>query len=190
MAAPVQTKVTPEEYLELERKASHKSEYRNGEIVAMSGASLAHNIIVANLIAALHTCLRKSGCMVLPSDMKVYAPDCENYYYPDITIVCGKVEFHESHKDYFLNPSVVIEVLSPSTEAYDRGDKFRCYRTIPALQEYVLVLSGQMLVERYQKEEANHWDLVFADQKDSQIQINTCQINLADIYENVDFTLA
>lgn len=186
----MQTKVTPEEYLELERKATHKSEYRHGEIVAMSGASLAHNIIVANLIAALHSCLRKSGCMVLPSDMKVYAPDCGNYYYPDITIVCGKVQFHEKHKDYFLNPSVVIEVLSPGTEAFDRGEKFKCYRTIPALQEYVLVSSGQMLVERYRKAEPNHWDLVFSDGPEDHIQINTCPIRLADIYENVDFSLA
>lgn len=190
MAAPVQTKVTPEAYLELERKALHKSEYRHGEIVAMSGASLAHNIIVANLIAALHTCLRKSGCMVLSSDMKVYAPECESYYYPDITVVCGKVEFDEAHKDYFLNPSVIIEVLSSSTEAYDRGEKFKCYRTIPALQEYVLVSPGQVLVERYRKEATNHWDLVFAGDKDASIEIGTCQVSLADVYENVDFTLA
>lgn len=190
MAAPVQTKVTPEAYLELERKALHKSEYRHGEIVAMSGASLAHNIIVSNLIFALRKCLQNSSCLVLPSDMKVYAPECESYYYPHITVVCGKVEFHEEHKDYFLNPSVVIEVLSPGTEAYDRGEKFKCYRTIPALQEYVLVSAGQVLVERYRKEAPNHWDLVFAGDKEESMGIGTCQVRLADVYENVDFTLA
>jgi Uma2 family endonuclease len=190
MAAPVQTKVTPEAYLELERKAMHKSEYRHGEIVAMSGASLAHNIIVSNVMFALRKCLQNSGCLVLPSDMKVYAPECESYFYPDVTVVYGKIEFHEEHKDYFLNPSVTIEVLSSTTEAYDRGEKFKCYRTIPALQEYVLVSPGQVLVERYSKESPNHWDLVFAGDKDESITIGTCQVRLADVYENVDFTFA
>ncbi len=89
-----------------------------------------------------------------------------------------------------MNPSVIIEVLSPGTEAYDRGEKFKCYRTIPALQEYVLVSPRQVLVERYRKEAPNHWDLVFPGDKDESIQVGTYQVSLADIYENVDFTFA
>lgn len=190
MSTPISTKASPEEYLELEKQAAHKSEYRNGEMVAMVGASPAHNIIVANLIAALYNCLRKSSCIVLASDMEVFVPECENYYYPDAIVVGGKMQFDENRKDCLVNPSIIIEVLSPGTESVDRGEKFKCYRTIPSLEEYVMVSSGQVLVERYRREEINHWDLLFTAQPEDSILLSNCGVSLNDIYENVDFTTA
>ncbi|HRG48514.1 MAG TPA: Uma2 family endonuclease [Leptospiraceae bacterium] len=129
---------TESEYLELERNADFKSEYYNGEIFAMAGASLIHNEIVANLISIFNQFLKDKPCDVYPSDLRLRVEKSGLYTYPDITIVCGKAELLDNQFDTLKNPTVLIEVLSDSTEKYDRGQKFSFYRKIPSLKEYSL----------------------------------------------------
>jgi Uma2 family endonuclease len=131
--------VTPNEYLILERQAPYKSEYRDGQIVAMSGASRQHNIITANVVAELHAQLKQRSCTVLPSDMRVKVTSTGLYTYPDVVVVCGEALFDDNQQDTLLNPTLIVEVLSKSTEAYDRGDKFKHYRHLPSLAEYLLI---------------------------------------------------
>ena len=146
-----QTYLTPEEYLVLERKAipdaeTVRSEYLDGEIIAMFGASFTHNLITGNIFAELHTCLRGSGCVVFANEMRVSIPTAESYFYPDVGVVCEEPRFEDDVFDTLLNPIVIVEVLSPSTEAYDRGDKFAHYRQLQSLQEYVLVSQDKVRV--------------------------------------------
>ena len=126
--------ITPEEYLRLERASQEKHEYFKGEIFAMTGATENHNIIAGSTFAALYSELRKKPCQIYPSDMRVRIPATGLYTYPDISVVCGTPEFEDDGLDTLLNPTVIIEVLSPSTEPYDRGKKFQHYRTIPTLK--------------------------------------------------------
>ncbi len=134
-----QTYLTPKEYIALERKATLKSEYLSGEIVAMSGASVAHNLITMNTATGLYNRLTERGCGVFASDMRVGIGAGTSYFYPDITVVCDKPRFEDNEFDTLINPIVVIEVLSQSTEAYDKGEKFRHYQQLASLQEYVLI---------------------------------------------------
>jgi Uma2 family endonuclease len=128
---------TPEEYLALERKAEYKSEYVDGEIFAMSGASEPHNVIAGNIFASLHTQFRGRPCRAYTSDMRVHVRPGKAYTYPDVVAVCGEPLFHDTYKDMLVNPTVIVEVLSPSTEAYDRGDNSLRYRQLASIQEYV-----------------------------------------------------
>ena len=116
--------MTPEQYLEIERKAEYKSEYRDGEMFAMAGAPEGHNLVVGNLIQGLIPQLRPRGCRVYSNDMRVQAGNSRLYAYPDVAVVCGEPQFLDNRRDTLLNPVMVVEVLSPSTEAYDRGEKF------------------------------------------------------------------
>ena len=141
--------LTITEYLALERAADYKSEYSRGEMRPMTGASQKHNLIVTNIVASLHFQLRKQPCEVYPSDMRIKGEATELITYPDISVICGEPYFDDSHKDTLLNPTVLIEVLSPSTAAYDRGDKFENYRQLPSLQECLLVAQEKMHVEQY-----------------------------------------
>jgi Uma2 family endonuclease len=150
MAAPILTHhYTPAEYLARERAAEAKSEYLDGAIVAMAGASRAHSLINTNLAGLLNAALRDQPCEVHASDMRVRAATGRLYTYPDIAVVCGPAQYEDAHGDTLLNPTVIIEVLSPTTEAYDRGAKFGYYRQLPSLREYVLIAQDQMLVEHY-----------------------------------------
>ncbi|HXK03033.1 MAG TPA: Uma2 family endonuclease, partial [Verrucomicrobiae bacterium] len=124
MSTQAKNYLTPEQYLEIERKAEVKSEYYQGEMFAMSGASLSHNVILANAIRELGQQLRSKPCSVLPSDMRVFIQATGLYTYPDAVVVCGEPKLQDKHFDTLLNPAVILEVLSPSTEAYDRGRKF------------------------------------------------------------------
>ena len=133
------TYLSEEEYLEQERKAPFKSEYYKGEVFAIERAKRKHNAIVTALIASLYPFLKDRPCEVYPSDMRVGNKQDRFYTYPDVSIVCGKPEFIDDKEDVLLNPSVVIEVLSESTEKSDRGGKFALYRNIPSIQEYILV---------------------------------------------------
>ncbi len=130
---------TPAEYLAWERAAPDKHEFLGGEIFAMAGASFAHNKIVGNIVGELRDALRDRPCDVTPSDLRVKIPAVGLYTYPDAVVVCGEPQFEDDKLDTLLNPTVIVEVLSDSTEAYDRGKKFRYYRTIPSLRDYVLV---------------------------------------------------
>jgi Uma2 family endonuclease len=127
------------EYLELERDAEYKSEYYRGEIFAMAGAGHNHNRIVENLSGECYIAFKGKSCQTFSSDMRLHIPQNGLYTYPDLLVVCGKIEFAEDNDDTIVNPSAIIEVLSKTTSAYDRGDKFHLYRSIPTLMEYVLV---------------------------------------------------
>lgn len=144
-----QTHLTPEEYLASERKATFKNEYLNGEILARSGASRAHNLITGNILTELNIQLRTRGCEVYTGDMRVKTNPTGPYFYPDVVVVCGEPQFEDNVFDTLLNAILVIEVLSPSTEAYDRGEKFAHYQALASLQEYFLVSQDRVRVEHY-----------------------------------------
>jgi Uma2 family endonuclease len=141
--------MTPEEYLAFERASPEKHEYYRGEIFAMAGGSEQHSAISANVIGELYGALRHPPCRVYTSDLRVKVPATGLYTYPDASVVCGGPEFHDEHRDTLLNPRVIFEVLSPSTESYDRGEKFDNYASIPSLVDYVLVSQDEKLVEHY-----------------------------------------
>ena len=143
-----QTYLTPEEYIALEREALPdseivRSEYLNGEIIAMPGASFTHNLITGNIFAELHTRLKGSGCVVFANEMRVSIPSVKSYFYPDVGVVCEEPRFEDDVFDTLLNPIIIVEVLSPSTEAYDRGRKVRTLSTTPILARIHPRLSRQ-----------------------------------------------
>jgi Uma2 family endonuclease len=152
------TYLTPEEYIALERKATLKSEYLSGEIVAMSGASNAHNLITMNVAARLYNQLTKRGYKVLLSNMRVGIGAGVSYFYPDVTVVCDEPRFEDDTFDTLTNPQVIVEVLSTSTESYDRGKKFARYRQLESLQEYILISQDRVMVEHYLRQ-GNQWIL-------------------------------
>ena len=194
MATPAaHTYLTPEEYIAFERKAipdadTVRSEYVNGEIIAMSGASRAHNLITINISTALHSRLRGSGCETYANEMRVSSPDTSSYFYPDVVVVCEEPRFEDDVFDTLLNPILLLEVLSPSTEAFDRGEKFAHYRHLASLQEYVLVAQDQMLVEHYRRQE-KQWILTDFRKGEEILSLPSiqCELPLQDIYERVTF---
>jgi Uma2 family endonuclease len=149
MVAVQKTRYTPEQYLERERTAEFRSEYISGEVFAMAGASFDHGIIISNVTRSLNTQLEDEPCIVILNDLRVQANVTGPYFYPDIVVVCDEPRFGDDRQDTLLNPTVIIEVLSPSTEADDRGEKFVYYRRIPSLQEYVLVSQNTPRIERF-----------------------------------------
>lgn len=191
MAVAVETvrRLTPEEYLEQERRAEHKSEYRDGEIVAMSGAPLAHNRINANLVRHLGNQLDGKPCDVFVQDMKIRTTPTR-FSYPDVVVVCGEPEVLDEHNDVVTNPTVIIEILSPSTEAYDRGEKFAAYQQSDSFQEYVLVAQDRISVEHYIRREGNLWLYERLDRADARLSLPSigCEVALSDIYYRVDVT--
>ncbi len=146
-----------EEYRNLETSAETKHEYHDGEIIEMTGGSINHNRLVRNLIRLLDNALRKTIYEVFPSDLRLWIPQYNRGLYPDLMIIAGEPLFSDNRNDEILNPCLIIEVLSPSTSSYDRGDKFRYYRSIPQLNQYLLVSQGEILIESYSKTSENHW---------------------------------
>jgi Uma2 family endonuclease len=187
MATAALTKYTVEEYLALERNAEFKSEYLDGRIVAMTGATMAHITIAGNVHAELRQRLRGGPCRALLGDMRVQVGAGRRYTYPDVSAVCGEPRFMDGTLDTLLNPALIVEVLSPTTEAYDRGEKFLHYRGIETLQEYVLVAQDQVLVERFIRA-GEFWTLSTASDLDVSLELTSvaCAIPLREIYENVD----
>jgi Uma2 family endonuclease len=177
---------TPAEYLARERVAETKSEYRHGEIVAMTGVSRAHNLIAGNLFRHLSQQLLSGGCETYMSDVRVRVSKTGLYTYPDLAISCEPIQFEDDHVDTLLNPVVVIEVLSPSTEAYDRGEKFAHYRRLDSLQEYLLVSQDTMRVERYVRQ-GEQWVLSEVSAADDVLEIGAigCSVRLGDVYHRV-----
>ncbi len=147
---------TPEDYLELERMSPIKHEYLQGEVIAMAGASKAHVILVGNLSALLVNHLRGTDCIAYATDMKVRLPELNIFYYADLAVTCDERD-RNSNENFILHPKLIIEVLSDSTEAFDRGDKFSDYKTIPQLKEYVLVHQNQILIERFERRTDTLW---------------------------------
>ena len=188
-----QTHLTPEEYITLERKAipdaeTVRSEYVKGKIIAMSGASFAHNLITANISAGLHSRLRDSGCVAIANEMRVSTPSTSSYFYPDVVVVCEEPRFEDDVFDILLNPIILVEVLSSSTEAYDRGEKFMRYREMPSLQEYVLVAQDKICVERFSRQE-NNWILTDFQNLEERLSLISIQseLPLREIYDRVTF---
>jgi Uma2 family endonuclease len=184
--ANVPRRYSPQEYLALERAAEFKSEYHDGLIYAMSGASREHNLVSINLGRELSSQLKGRPCETYASEMRVFIPSTRRYYYPDISVACDEPSFQDGQFDTLLNPTVVIEILSGSTESFDRGRKFENYREIASLREYVLVSQDRVLVERYTRTEAG-WVLSDANRLDDLLRLDSigCTIPLREIYDRV-----
>ncbi|MGA9767648.1 MAG: Uma2 family endonuclease [Blastocatellia bacterium] len=191
MASKPKQRFTPEEYLTLEREAEYRSEYLDGEIFAMVGASEKHNLIVVNIVTRLNNQLRDRPCKVYSSDMRVDLRERGLYAYPDVIALCDKARFRDDEDDdmdNLLNPALIIEVLSKSTEAYDRGEKFTRYRRIGSLVEYLLVAQDKSHVEHYIRQSDNEWLLTEANSLDHSIYLPSieCHLKLADVYNKVE----
>lgn len=189
MSSLTDTYYTPEQYLALEREAEYKSEYIHGQIYAMAGASEEHNLIAGNILAAMHAQFRGRPCRVYTSDMRVKVNAGDMYTYPDVVAVCGEPRFEDRHVDTLLNPTVIVEVLSPSTEAYDRGVKFARYRRIESLLDYILVSQDRALVEHFVRhgDGGDQWLLTEISGPEGSLHLASvgCAISLRDIYDKV-----
>ena len=169
----------------MERRAETKSEYWDGNVLARSDCSVAHNVIVVNLISRLGYPLRARGCQIYPSDLKVRRG--RRFFYPDVSAICGEPIFNDGEKDVVLNPNLIIEVLSPSTESYDKGPKFLTYQQIASLQEYLLVHQDRPLVEQYSRQSESSWLYTKWEGSGSKLEILACRVSLDEIYETVVF---
>jgi len=189
MSTLAKTYLTPEQYLEIERKAEFKSEYYQGEMFAMAGARYAHIKIVANAMRDLGQQLRHGNCEPLSNDLRVRVTPTGLYTYPDVVIVCGKPQFLDDTLDTLLNPTVIIEVLSESTEVYDRTRKFEQYRTLESLSAYLMISSLRVSVERYLRQADGSWNFIAKTSLEDAIDLPSvgCRLLLAELYEKVDF---
>ncbi|MCG9133411.1 Uma2 family endonuclease [Candidatus Poribacteria bacterium] len=182
------TYLTPEEYIVAERKATLKSEYLSGEIVAMSGASDTHNLITMNTATALYNQLADRGCRVYASDMRVGISTGISYFYPDIAVTCDKPRFEDDVFDTLINPQVIIQVLSDSTAGYDRGEKFIRYRQLESLQEYILISQDQVQVDHYLRQD-KQWVLSEFSTLEGVLPLVSigAELSLRQIYRFVEF---
>ncbi len=178
-----------EEYLIMEEKAEFKSEYNNGDIIPMTGASLKHNRITINLIIALNNAIKDENCEIFANDLRVWIPEYNQYTYPDILIIKGEPVFEGNRTDTIMNPSIIFEVLSKSTGNRDRGEKFNYYRSIPEFQEYILIDQYQVHIEHFSKTSDNNWLFTESKQKEGILKLVSlnCEINHQDIYNRVTF---
>jgi len=182
------TRLTPEEYLAIERKAEYKSEYFNGEMFAMSGASERHVSIVANIMYLLVGQLRRRPCKAYASDMRVRVSPTGLYTYPDVVVVCGQPQFADDQRDTLLNPTLIVEVLSESTKDYDRGGKFEHYRSLASLNEYVLIAQDKHHVEHFVRQPDNRWLLSETNWLEDTIHLSSidCDLALIEVYDKVE----
>jgi len=178
--------LTPEQYLEIERKADHKSEYLRGEMFAMSGASREHNLLTTNLTAILRPQLRRRGCELYATDMRVRVKATGLYTYPDIVVTCGNPQFLDAAVDTLLNPTFLAEVTSPSTEAYDRGRKFEHYQALESLKEYLLVAQDRLHADLYTRQDGR-WLLTGASRIEDTLELESigCKVAMAELYEDI-----
>jgi Uma2 family endonuclease len=188
-AVPAAKYTSIEDYLLAEEEAQEKHEYYKGEVFAMAGGSIPHNQIVSNAIAELNYFLRGKKCQVFPSDLKIHNEANTLFTYPDLSIVCGEPERWKKRNDTITNPAVIIEVLSQKTMNYDRGEKFRLYRSIPSLKEYILISSLEISVERFSKQETSFWNFRETTSADDRFEIETIGFScpVKDLYRNVSF---
>jgi Uma2 family endonuclease len=189
MSPVAKPQISPQEYLALERRSDRRNEYVDGEMWAMTGASRRHNLISLNLGAELRAGLKDRPCEVYVSDMRVKAGSGKPYFYPDVVVVCGEPGFEDEETDTLLNPTVIAEVLSKSTEAFDRGEKSRRYRAMSSLTDYLLVSQTEPRVEHYRRHSDDTWLLSETSDLDATIEIESIQaaVSLAEIYDRVDF---
>lgn len=189
MSALTQTKkYTPEEYLALEEKAEYRSEYVNGYIFKMAGGTEAHNDITLNVATHLRAKLRGRG-KTFANDMKVWVEEAKTFFYPDVTVVCGERKFHKGKRDIIENPILLVEVLSKSTEEYDKNDKFLTYRSIPSFQEYVLISQNRPIVQQFIRQADGKWIHQATIGSDSKVYFESVQteLSLEEIYDLVEF---
>lgn len=190
MSTLANTYISPEEYLERERKAEIKSEYLRGEIFAMAGASRRHGRIVTNLVRELSERTRQRACTVYSGDLRVLVHAAGLYTYPDVIVVCGEERYADEQFDTLLNPTLIIEVLSDSTKDYDRGEKFESYRSLPSLKEYLTVAQDKLHVEQHTRQPDQRWILTEHRDPAAHIKLESIDIELqlADVYEKVEFS--
>jgi len=190
MVAQPRATMTVDEYLAFDRASEVKHEYFGGEVFAMTGGSPEHSVITMNVGAALHGQLRRRPCTVFSSDQRVRVSQTGLFAYPDVTVVCGKAEFGTDRQDTLLNPTVIVEVLSPTTERYDRGLKSRHYRTIDSLMEYILIAQDTYQIEHYVRQEDGSWRLFDASGSDATISLSSinCTLALEDVCEKVEIS--
>ncbi len=181
--------ITAEEYLTEERAALDKHEYYEGEVFAMSGASLKHNVIFSNLFTDIGSKLKGKGCRPYGSDLRIHIPKNTLYTYPDISIICGEADLTDKEFDTATNPSVIIELLSKSTRNYDKGEKFTLYRDIDSLKEYVLVDTEKIYVEKHIRNADGSWQLTDYRSLENSFTIESIQITilLMNVYEGISF---
>lgn len=183
-------RLTPAEYLARERAATYRSEYFDGEMFAMAGGSPRHSLICANVMRELGNGLKRRPCAVYDSNLRVQVSATGLYTYPDASVICGPLEFDDKHRDTVVNPTLLIEVLSESTEAYDRGKKFGHYRQIPALREYLLASQEEPKIERFLRNQDGTWTLTEAAGLDATLPLPSLNVELSlrEIYDKVDFS--
>jgi Uma2 family endonuclease len=190
VALPQKIRMTEAEYLEFERKSESKHEFIDGEVFAMSGASRAHNLICVNLSRRISNQLDGKNCEVYASDMRVKI-SARQYVYPDVIVVCGEAKLSDDKFDNLLNPTIIIEVLSDSTEAYDRGTKFKNYRKLDSLQEYILIAQDKPSIERFVRQPNGTWNISANDTEglESSVELTSigCTLHLTEVYEHVVF---
>jgi Uma2 family endonuclease len=186
------SRCTPEEYLTLERASAERHEYFAGEIFAMGGASEPHNLIVTNLVRELSLQLKGRPCRTYANDMRVKVSPTGLCTYPDVVVVCGEARFEDVQRDTLLNPTVIIEVLSKSTEAYDRGEKFEHYRKLASLAEYLLISQDKMHVDHYVRQPDHQWLLSESSAADQRVGLPAigCELPVAEIYDKVDLSVS
>ncbi len=187
MSSQPKAYLSPEEYLALEREAEIRSEYLNGEMFAMVGASREHNLIVANITRELTQQLKGRPCELYPNDMRVKIPATGLYTYPDVVVVCGEPRFEDERVDTLLNPTLIVEVLSQSTETYDRGKKFGNYRTIDSLIEYLLIAQDEYRIEQFHNQSDGTWLYTETRALESHARLSSiqCVLSLNEVYDKV-----
>lgn len=187
MSAAPRPQITPQEYLEIERKAATKSEYYAGEMFGMAGASREHNLIAVNVLASIHRQFVGRPCEVYAGDMRVKVSASGLYTYPDIIALCGKPIFDDLEADTLLNPMVIIEVLSKSTEGYDRGAEFEHYRKLESLEEFILVAQNKCHVEQFVRQPDRTWVLLETENRGEILKVRSirCELSIAEIYDKV-----
>jgi Uma2 family endonuclease len=195
MTAPLpQRRCTPEEYLTYERQAEYKNEYIDGRIVSVNGANRWHSSIAGNLVMALDSQLRDGRCEAYLSRMRVKVPACRAYIYPDFVVVCGVPQFEDVERDTLLNPTLIIEIFSPETEAYDRGAKFGYYRGLPSVQEYLLIAQDEMLIDHFVRigDAGEIWGFTSTTDSAAVVQLRAigCELPVAEVYRRVSFPAA
>ena len=188
-AIPARKYISIEDYLATEEIALEKHEYYKGEVFAMAGAGIAHNRIVRNTSTEIDSFLRDKGCEIFPSDLRVYIEANSLFTYPDLTIFCESIKMFKNRADTANNPTVIIEVLSKSTQDYDRGSKFKLYRGLSSLKEYILIASTEVLVEKYTKQADNKWQFTAYNIVEESFAIEAIglSIEVNSLYRGVTF---
>ena len=189
MTAQSNAAMSVEEYLAFERASERKHEYRGGRVIAIEPVSYTHVSIIGNVAASLHVQLRERPCTVLTSMMRIEVSSKGFFTYPDVVVVCGQAALRDNHRDTLLNPTLIVEVLSPATGAYDRGRKFHHYRALESLREYVLIDHDHPRIERFVRADRGTW--LFGDTailgETVHLPSIDCTLSLADVYEKVEF---